>query len=182
MSSKAALFSDAAQAAAYAAHRPSYPAALFEAILAHVPGRSLAVDIATGSGQAAVALAASFDSVIAQDGSQAQLDHADRGSAPNVAYQLADAHDTALPAGCADLVTVAQALHWCARVAVRGPLVVRQPAAACCRRPLMGARRRGNSEQEGKGKNLKCPRASRPRLCMRAGLMRHDSMARRAAY
>lgn len=32
--------------------------------------------------------------------------------APGVEYRVADAHATGLPSNCADLVTVAQALHW----------------------------------------------------------------------
>lgn len=111
--SAANLFSSTQQAAQYSLHRPTYPPPLFAAILAAVPPqhRRLAVDVGTGSGQAAVELAAHFDRVIGQDGSAAQLQHANRGP-PNVEYQLADACATGLPDGCADLVTVAQALHW----------------------------------------------------------------------
>lgn len=55
----AALFANQAQAAAYKQFRPSYPAALYDAIYARVfPGLtppfgagSVAVDVATGSGQ-----------------------------------------------------------------------------------------------------------------------------------
>jgi len=107
----ASLFSKAAQAACYSLHRPTYPPELYAAILAKCEGRSLAVDIATGSGQAARALAEHFTKVIAQDGSAQQLQHADRQLA-NIEYQQADAHVTGLPGQCADLVTVAQALHW----------------------------------------------------------------------
>jgi ubiquinone/menaquinone biosynthesis C-methylase UbiE len=52
-----------------------------------------------------------FETVIAQDGSAEQLQHADRQHA-NIQYQQADAHSMGLPDHCADLVTVAQALHW----------------------------------------------------------------------
>lgn len=52
-----------------------------------------------------------FNKVVALDGSAQQLQHADRQHA-NVEYQQADAHSTGLPDACADLVTVAQALHW----------------------------------------------------------------------
>jgi ubiquinone/menaquinone biosynthesis C-methylase UbiE len=58
-----------------------------------------------------IAPAGHFEKVIAQDGSEQQLQHADRQH-PNVEYQQADAHSTGLPDDCADLVTVAQALHW----------------------------------------------------------------------
>ena len=52
-------------AAAYAARRPTYPAALWDWLAG--PRRELAVDVATGGGQAAVALAERFDRVIATD-------------------------------------------------------------------------------------------------------------------
>jgi ubiquinone/menaquinone biosynthesis C-methylase UbiE len=107
----AALFSKPDQASLYSLHRPTYPRELYAAIVARCSQRSLAVDIATGSGQAATALAGHFDRVIAQDGSTAQLEHADRQHS-NIEYQQADAHSTGLPDHCADLVTVAQALHW----------------------------------------------------------------------
>lgn len=107
----AALFSNPDQASLYSLHRPRYPPELFAAVVARCGERSLAVDIATGSGQAATALAGHFDRVIAQDGSTAQLAHANRQRS-NVEYQQADAHSTGLPDHCADLVTVAQALHW----------------------------------------------------------------------
>jgi ubiquinone/menaquinone biosynthesis C-methylase UbiE len=51
-----------------------------------------------------------YDKVIGQDGSAEQLQHAKQ--LPNIEYQHADAHKTGLPDQCADLVTVAQALHW----------------------------------------------------------------------
>jgi hypothetical protein len=53
----ASLFSKADQAAHYSLHRPRYPEELYEAIVSRCPGRTHAVDIATGSGQAATALA-----------------------------------------------------------------------------------------------------------------------------
>eukprot|EP00879_Flechtneria_rotunda_P016172 GHRR01016916.1.p1 GENE.GHRR01016916.1~~GHRR01016916.1.p1 ORF type:complete len:236 (+),score=62.13 GHRR01016916.1:363-1070(+) len=51
-----------------------------------------------------------YDQVIGQDGSEEQLQHA--VSLPNIQYQHRDAHDTGLPDQSADLVVVAQALHW----------------------------------------------------------------------
>jgi hypothetical protein len=54
----AKLFSNANQAAQYSLSRPNYPESLYEVILNACAGnRALAVDIGTGSGQAAVALA-----------------------------------------------------------------------------------------------------------------------------
>jgi len=107
----AKLFSGANQALCYAKHRPAYPKDLYSNILDIAGGAtSLAVDIACGSGQATTALAELYDKVIGQDGSREQLQHAKQ--LPNVEYQHRDAHETGLPDQCADLVAVAQALHW----------------------------------------------------------------------
>jgi SAM-dependent methyltransferase len=98
------------QAATYAAARPRYPEALYDAILAVTPGRSLVWDCATGNGQAAVDLARYFDRVIATDASAEQIAHA--SPAPRVEYRVAAAEASGLPPGAVDLTTVAQALHW----------------------------------------------------------------------
>jgi SAM-dependent methyltransferase len=98
------------QAATYAAARPRYPEALYEAIVAVTPGRSLAWDCATGNGQAAVDLARYFDRVIATDASSQQIAHA--SPAARVEYRVAAAEASGLPLGAVDLTTVAQALHW----------------------------------------------------------------------
>jgi ubiquinone/menaquinone biosynthesis C-methylase UbiE len=60
-------------AALYARHRPSYPRELFDWLADAAGGRDLAWDCATGSGQAALALAGSFRRVIATDASAAQI-------------------------------------------------------------------------------------------------------------
>lgn len=101
-------FSD--RAAAYAQFRPHYPDALFDWLAAAAPGRRLALDAATGNGQAAVPLSRRFAAVIAIDASSEQLAHAT--PAPGVTYRRALAHESGLAAAGADLVTVAQALHW----------------------------------------------------------------------
>ncbi len=100
----------APRAAGYAAFRPTYPAELFDWLAALAPGRALAWDCATGSGQAARALAAHFDRVVATDASPEQLAHATPNA--HVEYRVAPAEASGLPDACADLVTVAQALHW----------------------------------------------------------------------
>lgn len=94
----------------YAEYRPRYPGSLFDAVAGLAPGRSLAWDCATGSGQAALELARRFDRVVASDASAGQLARA--ASHPGVSYRLALAHASGLPDGSVDLVTVAQALHW----------------------------------------------------------------------
>ncbi|ALD22555.1 class I SAM-dependent methyltransferase [Hymenobacter sp. DG25A] len=98
------------QAALYAHFRIDYPAALYEWLLARVPGRHRAWDCATGNGQVAVVLARHFAQVEATDISQAQL--AQAPPRPNINYQLAQAEHTPFPAHSFDLVTVGQAVHW----------------------------------------------------------------------
>ena len=73
--SRAHLFGSATQAADYAQFRPSYPDSLYESIYEFAGPSQLgvALDIATGSGQAAVQIAKRYDRVIAQDASAAQL-------------------------------------------------------------------------------------------------------------
>jgi ubiquinone/menaquinone biosynthesis C-methylase UbiE len=75
-----------------------------------VAHRGVAWDCATGNGQAAVALAAYFEHVIATDASAEQLARA--RPHPRVEYRVAPAETSGLPDGVIDLVTVAQALHW----------------------------------------------------------------------
>jgi SAM-dependent methyltransferase len=97
-------------ARSYASYRPHYPAALFDWLCSVTVGRERAWDCGTGSGQAAVALADRFAEVVASDPSSAQL--ANAASAPGLSYVAMTAEQVALRAHCADLVTVAQALHW----------------------------------------------------------------------
>src|SRR5688572_18317753 len=62
-----------AHAAQYAAHRPTYPPALVDALADLAGGTRLALDCGCGTGQLSVPLAARFDRVIAIDGSAAQI-------------------------------------------------------------------------------------------------------------
>jgi len=98
------------QAPDYARFRPSYPPALFDWLAAQVPRRKLAVDVGAGSGQAASALAAHFDHVIALDPSEAQL--ANAAPAAGVELRRGSAESTGLGAASADLLVAAQAFHW----------------------------------------------------------------------
>lgn len=100
----------AAVADSYADHRPTYPPELFSWLAALAPSRELAWDCATGSGQAATALAGHFRRVWATDASAAQI--AAAVPCAGVTYRTAPAEASGLPDGSADLVTVAQALHW----------------------------------------------------------------------
>jgi SAM-dependent methyltransferase len=94
----------------YASFRPKYPAALFETIAGTCERRGLAWDCATGTGQAAVPLAEYFDLVVATDASEQQL----RAATPHgrVRYVRGLAEKAPVRGRSADLVTVAQALHW----------------------------------------------------------------------
>ncbi|MBK7923989.1 MAG: class I SAM-dependent methyltransferase [Gemmatimonadetes bacterium] len=97
-------------APAYARARPGYPSELFDALAAAAPGRALAWDAGTGSGQAAVGLARPFARVVATDASPAQV--AAAAVHPRVEYHVAAAGAIDLPPATVDLVTVAQAAHW----------------------------------------------------------------------
>lgn len=97
-------------AEAYAAHRPGYPEALFEYLASLAPGRELAWDCGTGNGQAAVALAAFFEQVVATDASAAQIENA--FAHERVRYAVEPAEETSIGARSVDLVTVGTAVHW----------------------------------------------------------------------
>ena len=98
------------QAGEYAKFRPPYPRALFAFIAKHSPNDTQALDCATGSGQAAVALAEFFQNVIAIDASAAQIANAQPHDC--VEYRVARAEATGLPDHSCAAITVAQAMHW----------------------------------------------------------------------
>jgi SAM-dependent methyltransferase len=96
--------------AAYAAHRPSYPAALVDFLARLAPARRLAWDAGCGSGQLSVLLAGAFERVVATDASPEQIGRA--ASHGRVEYRCARAEASGLPERVADLATAAQAAHW----------------------------------------------------------------------
>jgi ubiquinone/menaquinone biosynthesis C-methylase UbiE len=98
------------QSGEYQKYRPDYPPALFEWLARVAPGRRLAIDVATGNGQAAVGLAAHFERVIATEPSAGQLREA--RAHPRVEYRQEPAEAMSAESRSADLVTVAQAAHW----------------------------------------------------------------------
>ncbi|KAJ3684644.1 hypothetical protein LUZ61_013808 [Rhynchospora tenuis] len=117
------------QAEKYAEARPSYPAELFDFIASKTPRHGLVWDVGTGNGQAAVQLeifnssiftillAEIYKNVVATDVSRQQLNLAQKR--PNICYvhtpgslSLSELHIDVAPPDSADLVTVAQALHW----------------------------------------------------------------------
>lgn len=98
------------QSEGYVRHRPHYPAEMFRFLASLTNNHVRAWDCATGNGQAAVALSAYFESVVATDASRAQI--AAAIAHPGVTYRVAAAEASQLDAASIDLVTVGQALHW----------------------------------------------------------------------
>jgi SAM-dependent methyltransferase len=97
--------------AGYARFRPRYPEALFDVLASIAPTRRRAWDVGAGSGQATLALADRFDSVVATDISAEQVARAPRTG--NVEWHVAAAeHAPMIASASVDLVSVAQALHW----------------------------------------------------------------------
>ncbi len=94
----------------YASARPTYPPKLFDYLSEQCPEHQRAWDCATGSGQAAVALAEIFVQVDATDLSREQLAHSKPH--PGVTYSEQPAEQTNFADHSFDLVCVAQALHW----------------------------------------------------------------------
>lgn len=94
----------------YARYRPAYPPALFTYLADRCAAHDLAWDCATGNGQAACGLAEHFARVVATDASAEQIAAAEPH--PHVTYEVARARKSPLRDTTADLVTVAQALHW----------------------------------------------------------------------
>jgi SAM-dependent methyltransferase len=98
------------RSADYRRYRPAYPRALIDHVSSQAPDRRLAIDCATGSGQAAVALAGRFERVVALDASPRQLAAAEQAEA--VLYVAGLAERMPLPDAAASLVVAAQAIHW----------------------------------------------------------------------
>lgn len=118
------------QSADYRRYRPGYPPALIEFVAAQAPDHRLAIDCATGNGQAAIALAEHFDAVIALDASVSQLRNA--AHSPGVWFVVGVAERLPVASRSASLVAAAQAAHWfdferfhaeCRRVLVPGGVV-----------------------------------------------------------
>lgn len=97
-------------AGSYARYRPDYPPELFAWLASQTQRHDVALDCATGNGQAAVGLARHYDLVIASDGSVPQLQSAQPHE--HVVYVGNLAEQPALKDGSVDLVAAAQAAHW----------------------------------------------------------------------
>lgn len=113
------------QAKDYAKYRPRYPSSLFEYLGTLTEDKTIAWDVGTGNGQAAVELAKIFKHVVATDPSEKQIKEAI--PATNITYKVEKAESSELQN--VNLITVAQAFHWfnhaefakvCERVAAPG--------------------------------------------------------------
>jgi ubiquinone/menaquinone biosynthesis C-methylase UbiE len=102
------LFSN--HASDYAQYRPSYPPELIEYLASLCTTHDIALDCATGNGQAAVLLAKYFKQVIATDLSKEQISAARQ--MPNISYEVSRAESTPFEEDTFDLITIAQAYHW----------------------------------------------------------------------
>jgi SAM-dependent methyltransferase len=98
------------RSADYATFRPTYPPALADYLASITPRHDLALDCGCGNGQLSTLLADKFTQVIATDASAQQIEKAQRHE--RVVYRQARAEATGLADASADLVTVAQAVHW----------------------------------------------------------------------
>lgn len=98
------------QSSQYQQFRPTYPKELFEYLFTLVKTFDLAVDCATGNGQAALELASRFNKVIGIDLNREQLDFAEKRN--NIEYKCMDVEHTDIADHSVDLITIAQALHW----------------------------------------------------------------------
>ena len=105
-------FSDhfAPVASHYADNRPTYPEELFVWLTNQCKEQALAWDCGAGNGQASTELARYFEHVVATDASVAQISQAIPH--PLVEYRVAPSENSGLDGSCADVVVVAQALHW----------------------------------------------------------------------
>lgn len=98
------------QSKLYSKHRPRYPDSLFAYLASLVAEHYLVWDCGTGSGQAAIGLANFFEKVIATEPSASQLAHAVRHA--RVEYRNEAAETSSLEYQSADMITVANAMHW----------------------------------------------------------------------
>ncbi|KAI8054518.1 S-adenosyl-L-methionine-dependent methyltransferase [Syncephalis plumigaleata] len=98
-------------AANYRSHRPSYMKPVYNTIMEyHQSGKNCAMDVATGTGQAAVELAKLFTNVRATDISETMLSQAIPRD--NIKYVQEPAERMDLPDKSVDLVVTAEAAHW----------------------------------------------------------------------
>ncbi|MBA0831469.1 hypothetical protein Goarm_015935 [Gossypium armourianum] len=105
------------QADLYLDARPTYPFQWYSMLAACTLHRSLAWDVGTGNGQAAIGVAEHYEQVIGTDVSEAQLQHAIPHPKVKYLYTPLSISDEELLSSIGgensvDLITVAQAVHW----------------------------------------------------------------------
>ncbi|MCC5024614.1 MAG: class I SAM-dependent methyltransferase [Candidatus Synoicihabitans palmerolidicus] len=88
-------------AATYASFRPTYPTELFIWLASQSPAQNHAWDCATGTGQAAISLAAHFDQVTGTDVGAPMI--ANAAPHPRVTYRVGPAENAPLPEQSVDL-------------------------------------------------------------------------------
>lgn len=111
------LFGASTQANAYSRHRPSYNADVVAAVLSrNAAPPAHVLDVGCGSGQLTRALAAALPATSVVEGVDACASQVERAAPGDggaaVSFRVADACATGAAAASADLLTVAQALHW----------------------------------------------------------------------
>jgi ubiquinone/menaquinone biosynthesis C-methylase UbiE len=109
-----AEFLDDDVVAAYV-HRPDYPSALYDSLLNLMPRRRRVLDLGTGPGKIARAIAGSVEEVLAVDPSTAMLDlgrSLDDGAHPNIIWTHGAAEDLWLGDASVDLAVAGAAIHW----------------------------------------------------------------------
>jgi SAM-dependent methyltransferase len=94
----------------YAAHRPGYPAALFDHPRRPDPGPWSGLGLRHRQRPGGAGAGGHYARVVASDASGAQI--AAAPAHPGIEFRVAPADASGLPDHCADLVTVAQAAHW----------------------------------------------------------------------
>jgi SAM-dependent methyltransferase len=97
----------------YDRYRPSPPSALLELLQALVGRPGLVVDLGCGTGLSTRAWAGVAERVAGLEPNSVVVAYAkDVTTEANVEYVCASGEATGLPAGCADIVTASQSLHW----------------------------------------------------------------------
>jgi SAM-dependent methyltransferase len=94
----------------YVKYRPHYSAELYAYLASLTPAHELVWDCGTGNGQVAIGLVEYYEQVIATDPSGEQIRHC----LPHqkVSYRVEKAEASSLATNSADLLTIANALHW----------------------------------------------------------------------
>lgn len=101
-------------AGTYSAHRPTYPRAVFTALMAGLPSPVRLVDVGCGTGISTRLAAEAGCDAIGVDPNRDMLEEARRGGDANgrIRWHLGSAEETGLAAGAAEIVLCAQAFHW----------------------------------------------------------------------